>query len=57
MFVGIRVENYSPMSCLFSIKSLFNLVADKFISTTEKKETSSAKSLVFVVRSSERSLI
>ena len=40
------------------LKSLFKLVADKFIlSTTEKSEASSAKSLLFVVRPSERLFI
>ena len=40
------------------LKSLFKLVVDKFIlSTTEKSKISSAKSLAFVVRFSERSFM
>ena len=40
------------------VKSLFKLVADTCIlSTTENSETSSAKSLSFVVRPSDRSFI
>ena len=41
-----------------SVKTLFKLVADKFIlSTREQSETLSAKSLAFAVKCSKRSFI
>ena len=61
LFIGIRVESNFPLTCpriFFLLKSLFRLVADKLLlSATEKSETSSEKSLTFVVRPSERSFI
>ena len=57
LFVGIRVESHIRLGksqTFILLQSLFKLVADKFIlSTTEKSETLSAKTLTFVVRPSK----
>ena len=54
LFIGIRVESHFQQTrpnIYILLKSLSKLVAGKFIlSTTEKSETLSAKSLHFVVR-------
>ena len=58
LLVEIRIESNFPLINPSKLMSLFKLVVDKFIlSTTEKSEKSSAKSLTFVMRPSERSFM
>ena len=53
-----RGENATTTTTQISVKTLFKLVADKFIlSTREQSETLFAKSLAFAVKCSERSFI
>ena len=55
---GLKVTFHWLAQAFILPKSLFKLVADKFIlSTTEKSGTLSAKSLKFVVRPTEKSFI
>ena len=54
----LKVTSHCFAQAFILLRSLLKLVADKFVlSTAEKCETSSAKSLAFVVRTSERSFI
>ena len=54
---GLKVIFHRFANAFILLKSLFKLFADTFIlSTAEKREKLSAKCLIFVVRSSERSL-
>ena len=53
-----RGANPTTTTTQISVKTLFKLVADKFIlSTREQSETLSAKSLAFAVKCSKRSFI
>ena len=53
-----RGGNPTTTTTQISVKTLFKLVADKFIlSTREQSETLSAKSLAFAVKCSKRSFI
>ena len=55
---GLKIIFHWFAQAFILLKSLFKLVADKFIlSTTEKSGISPANSLAFVVRPSERSFV
>ena len=55
---GLQIIFHWFAQAFILLKSLFKLVADKFIlSATEKSETSSTKSLAFVMKNSERLFI
>ena len=56
--ISVKTHFYCIAQWLILLRSLFKLFVDVFISwTTEKREVSSANSLIFVVKSSERLLI
>ena len=58
LWSGLKLIFHRFAQVFILLKSLFKLVTDKFIlSTTEKRETSSAKSLAFVMRPSEKSFM